>query len=239
MKDEARGQFEALAAGGFAAVPRDGLWASCVGYLAEVCAFVGDAARAAELYAFLMPYDGRNIVAGPNIACAGAVARHLGMLAATMRRWDDAVSHFEAAVELNERQGAHTWLAHTRFQYAAMLLERGLSEDRERAAALLDGALAAARSIGLNALVERGTALLATMQAPPARYPAGLSPREVEVLQLVAEGKANREIAERLFVSPNTVANHVRSILTKTNAANRTEAAAFAVRNGLAKLSAG
>ncbi|MGZ5728889.1 MAG: response regulator transcription factor [Burkholderiales bacterium] len=53
------------------------------------------------------------------------------------------------------------------------------------------------------------------------------------MLQLIAAGKGNREIAERLFVSPNTVANHVRSILTKTNAANRTEAAGFALRNAL------
>jgi DNA-binding NarL/FixJ family response regulator len=70
-------------------------------------------------------------------------------------------------------------------------------------------------------------------QPPRKRYPAGLSRREVEVLRLVAAGKGNREIAERLFVSPNTVANHVRSILTKTSAANRTEAATFAVRNAL------
>jgi DNA-binding NarL/FixJ family response regulator len=53
------------------------------------------------------------------------------------------------------------------------------------------------------------------------------------VLRLVAAGKGNREIAARLFVSPNTVANHVRSILTKTNTANRTEAAAFAVQHAL------
>ena len=69
MKDEARAEFDAIAENGFAAVPRDGLWASSVGYLAEVCAFLADADRAAELYAFLAPYEGRNILAGPNIAC--------------------------------------------------------------------------------------------------------------------------------------------------------------------------
>lgn len=235
MKHEARTEFEALAAEVFAAVPRDGLWASCVGYLAEVCAFLGDAERAAELYAFLAPYDGRNIVAGPNIACSGAVARHLGMLAATMQRWPDAVRHFEAALEMNARQAGHPWLAHTRHQYAQMLLARGLREDRSRAVGLLDAALETARALGMNALAERSALLrdAAGVQPPRERYPAGLSRREVDVLQLIAGGKGNREIAERLFVSPNTVANHVRSILAKTNSANRTEAAAFAVRNAL------
>jgi DNA-binding NarL/FixJ family response regulator len=237
MKAEARAEFEALAADGFAAVPRDGLWSSCIGYLAEVCSFLGDADRAAELYAFLAPCDGRNIVAGPNIACSGAVARHLGMLAATMQRWEDAVRHFEAALEMNARQGARPWLAHTQHRYAEMLLAHALPQDRERAVGLLDAALDTARALGMSALAERATALResAAPKAQVERYPAGLSRREVEVLQLIAAGKGNREIAERLFVSPNTVANHVRSILTKTNAANRTEAAAFALRNALVK----
>jgi DNA-binding NarL/FixJ family response regulator len=60
-----------------------------------------------------------------------------------------------------------------------------------------------------------------------------LTQREVEVLRLIAIGKSNRDIANMLFVSPNTVANHVRSILTKTNTANRTEAAAYARRHDL------
>lgn len=54
------------------------------------------------------------------------------------------------------------------------------------------------------------------------------------MLQLLAAGLGNRAIGERLFVSPNTVANHVRAILAKTGSANRTEAAAFAIRHGIA-----
>jgi DNA-binding CsgD family transcriptional regulator len=237
MREQARTEFEAVAADDFAGVPRDGLWASCMTYLADVCTFLGDAERAARLYAFLAPFDGRNIVAGPDIACSGAVARHLGMLAATMQRWPDAMRHFEDALDMNERQGAQPWLAHTRQSFATMLLARGLSEDRARALELLDAALDTARAIGMHALAERAATLResAGTQPPRERYPAGLSRREVEVLQLIAGGKGNREIAERLFVSPNTVANHVRSILTKTNAANRTEAAAFALRNALVK----
>jgi DNA-binding NarL/FixJ family response regulator len=235
FEDQARTEFEVLAADDFAAVPQDGLWITCIAYLAEVCAFLGDADRAAALYSALAPCDGRNIVAPPNVACFGAAARYLGMLAATMRRWPDAERHFEAALEMNARQGARPWLAHTQYQYAVMLLDRKGPDDRERAIALLEGALAVSRDLGMQALAERAAALSQAAGSQPGkvRYPAGLSRREVEVLRLVAAGKGNREIAERLFVSHNTVANHVRSILTKTNTANRTEAATFAVQHSL------
>ena len=61
-----------------------------------------------------------------------------------------------------------------------------------------------------------------------------MSARELEVLRCVADGLSNREIGGRLFISQNTVANHVRAILQKTGCANRTEAASYAVRSGLA-----
>lgn len=57
--------------------------------------------------------------------------------------------------------------------------------------------------------------------------------REVEVLRLLAAGKSNREIADALCISLNTVATHVRNILAKIGVANRTEAAAYALRHGL------
>jgi DNA-binding NarL/FixJ family response regulator len=60
-----------------------------------------------------------------------------------------------------------------------------------------------------------------------------LTPREVEVLRLMAEGRSNQEIASELVISINTVTNHVKNILGKTETANRTEAAAFAHRHGL------
>ncbi len=69
--------------------------------------------------------------------------------------------------------------------------------------------------------------------AASAPLPAGLTPREAEVLRLIAAGRSNREIAEELFITTNTVANHVKNILSKTDSANRTEAAAFAVKHGL------
>lgn len=68
---------------------------------------------------------------------------------------------------------------------------------------------------------------------PPARDGAALSDRELEVLQLIAAGKSNRQIAEALVLSEATVATHVRHILGKTGSANRAEAAAWAARNEL------
>lgn len=65
-------------------------------------------------------------------------------------------------------------------------------------------------------------------------YSDQLSEREVEVLRLIAAGKSNPQIAAALVLSINTVERHVTHILQKTRAANRTEAAVYAARNGLA-----
>ena len=63
--------------------------------------------------------------------------------------------------------------------------------------------------------------------------PGGLTAREVEVLQLVARGMSNREIARRLVISPKTVGSHVEHIYDKINASSRATASLFAVQHGL------
>jgi DNA-binding NarL/FixJ family response regulator len=62
-----------------------------------------------------------------------------------------------------------------------------------------------------------------------------LTPREREVLILIAEGATNKEIAAKLVVSENTARNHVSHILGKLGFSRRSEAAAYAVRKGLVK----
>ena len=71
---------------------------------------------------------------------------------------------------------------------------------------------------------------------PPTKEP--LTEREVEVLRLVAQGLSNQEVSKRLFISERTVGNYVSSILSKLHLANRTQAALYALREGLTSLNA-
>jgi DNA-binding CsgD family transcriptional regulator/tetratricopeptide (TPR) repeat protein len=237
LLDAARGEFEALAVDDFAVVRHDALRAADLAYLAQVCARLDDTKRANVLYAMLLPYDGRNLLIGTTVGCFGASSSLLGLLATTRREWHDAQRHFESALAMNLRQGAEPALARTRLRYASMRLARNADGDADAARVLLEDARAAAERMGMRALTEqidnvRHSIDHASSPSSPS-YPAGLSAREAQVLRLVASGLGNREIAERLFVSPNTVANHIRAILAKTDSANRTEAAAFAIRNGM------
>lgn len=79
-----------------------------------------------------------------------------------------------------------------------------------------------------------GDATFAMQPRPEAGMPAeALSPREREVLALVAEGRSNKAIAAELFVSPNTVKTHVASLFVKLRADTRTQLAAIAARGAL------
>ena len=63
-----------------------------------------------------------------------------------------------------------------------------------------------------------------------------LTDREMEVLRLVAQGLSNREIAKQLFISENTVKNHIRNILEKLHLHSRMEAVVYAVREKLLEI---
>jgi len=233
QQDAARVEFEHMANEGFAAIPRDGRWQSCIIYLSEACAELGDATRAAELYELLRPSSGRYIIAG-YLVCHGSADRHLGMLSATIANWPVAERHFEIALEANRRGGACVALALTQHDFAVMLLARRAPGDRERANTLLRDCLECARELGMRGLEKRAEALLMQQPGASARSGADLTAHESEVLRLLAIGRSNADIALALSISLNTVATHVRNILAKTGCANRTEAAAYAMRHGLA-----
>jgi DNA-binding NarL/FixJ family response regulator len=122
-----------------------------------------------------------------------------------------------------------------------MLLARDAPGDRLEAERQLRSALERADALGLAALAKRVAAALRplgkTGGSPPAAdgigVPDFLTAREIDVLRLLAIGRGNADIALVLDISLNTVATHVRNILAKTGCANRTEAAAYAIRRGI------
>jgi DNA-binding CsgD family transcriptional regulator/tetratricopeptide (TPR) repeat protein len=232
MEADARRELARLAAEGLDSY-RESLWLTSLTYLTDACAALGDEVTAALVYPELEARAGSNVMVGHLVSCYGAADRYLGMLAATLGEPALAVEHFERALELNRRMGAATWHAHTAYEYGRFLLARGRG-DRDQAAALLAEASSLAGRIGMPTLLGRIQAL--GTPAPGVALPDGLSPREVQILALVAQGLSNREIGKTLTISEHTVANHVRSILRKTRCANRTEAASYAHRHRLASV---
>jgi DNA-binding CsgD family transcriptional regulator/tetratricopeptide (TPR) repeat protein len=230
MEDEARRQLARVASAGLDSL-RESLWLASLTYLTDASSAVGDSEMAALVYPELQAHAGSNVVVGYGVACYGSSDRYLGMLAATLGDWERAEDHFEAALELNRRMGARTWLAHTAYEYGRLLLARGGPDAPSRAAPFLTDAGRLAHEIGMPSLLARIESLGSA--AVVDRLPDGLSPREVQIIRLLARGLSNREIGRELVISEHTAANHVRSILRKTGSANRTEAASYAFRRGL------
>jgi len=199
--------------------------------LALTAVMQGDAATATKLYAALKPVEGTMLSNG-----FLAVDRLLGLLSQTMGNLEQSAGHFENALTFCRKAGYKPELAWTCCDYADTLLDRNGAGDRAQAMSLLDESLAISADLGMRPLAERVAARQERAEAQPVRapaYPDALTQREAEVIRLVAAGKTDREIAEELIISVNTVGNHVRSILSKTNSANRTEAARYAARRGL------
>jgi non-specific serine/threonine protein kinase len=112
----------------------------------------------------------------------------------------------------------------TRAALAPQAYERAFTQGRALA---LDEAIVESHAI-LAAVSERTTPLPSDSAAPH-----GLTRREIEVLRLLVEGLSDREIAERLFISPHTVMRHVANVLNKLGVSSRTAAATWAMRHNL------
>ena len=126
--------------------------------------------------------------------------------------------------------------------YAGLRLAQLLTGDAERAEvkAVLAESVERAEALGAGLLTDRLAQLSRRLGLAPAAEPrsggstfAGLTPRELEVLRLVAEGRTNGEIGTALFISTKTASVHVSNILAKLGASGRGEAAAIAHRQGL------
>jgi DNA-binding CsgD family transcriptional regulator len=155
---------------------------------------------------------------------------------------------WRAAAAAWERIGWPFEAAYARFREAEALLAGGTP--RPRAEQVLRGAHQTAVTLGvgplrreIELLAQRGRLRLEepvdTTAAPKApSSPAaslGLTPREAEVLALVAEGRTNQQIGQALFITPKTASVHVSRILAKLGVTGRGEAAAIAHRLGLDK----
>ncbi|MBV9359179.1 MAG: response regulator transcription factor [Chloroflexi bacterium] len=117
--------------------------------------------------------------------------------------------------------------AETHAYHARFLAARG---EADRARSVAAQAIATAEATGQGRVL---TLVEGLSPAAGEAGPDGLSDREVDVLRLLASGLSNAEIGARLYISANTAANHVRSILLKTGAANRTQAAIYATQHHL------
>jgi DNA-binding CsgD family transcriptional regulator/tetratricopeptide (TPR) repeat protein len=238
-EEEAREQFEIAAAAGFTDIPRDDNMLPALSCLAEVCRYLGDAPRAAVLYELSRPYADRVVVVNSATGCRGAFAMYVGLLAATLGRWDAAEAHFADALAIDERLRARPYVVLTHLHRAETLLRRDRPGDAARAEALLRQVRVSARELGMTPALEWATRLIEAGRASaptgrvPLAFPDGLTGREVDVLRLLAAGRTNREIAGELVLSTRTVDHHIASIYRKINARRRADAAAYAQRMGL------
>jgi DNA-binding CsgD family transcriptional regulator len=201
-----------------------------------------DAETATTLRARLAAARGRvgQLAEGPRYAAlavaeANRLDHALGRAAPDPGAWLDAAAAFD---EIGLRWPA----AYARLRAAEAHVAAG---ERAAAAAPLVAARAAAEAMEsaplLDAVDALGRRARIRVEAAPepapepvAAAPLGLTPREHQVLLLLAEGRTNREIGEQLFMSEKTASVHVSRILAKLEVGGRVEAAAIAHRLGLA-----
>ncbi|MFB4318965.1 AAA family ATPase [Actinomadura sp. 21ATH] len=143
--------------------------------------------------------------------------------AETLAAWDAAAAAWRELERPYE-------LAESLLRGAEAALARG---DRDGAAERLERAGEAARGLRAKLLCDEIAELSGRLRRPADAAPLGLTPREFEVLRLVADGQSNRDIAAALYISSKTASVHVSNILAKLGVTSRGEAAATAHRLAL------
>ena len=207
-----------------ASLQESATWPAVMSYLADAAAWLGDEEAARLLLPMLQPYSGHNLLGAEFLHPLGSADLPIADLLSLIGG-PGAVEHFELALAMNRHMGATLHVAMTLARFARHVSGHpatGLSEVR-----LATEARAIAERSGLPRVLRELDELAAV-----GRPDWGLTPREAEVLRLLGRGLSNRDIAEDLVISEYTAANHVRSILMKTNCSNRTQAALLAGRHG-------
>lgn len=206
--------------------PDDVAYVGLLAVLAEAelaCAHLGEAE------ALLAP--GAPVWIAPTLPrSAGLRARASGLVAGARGDVDEALRHLSSALDAFVRLELPLESARTELDLARLLSD----VDRRAAVARARSALAQLEAMGARSGAAEAAAVLRSLgvTAPPGpRQGTVLSARERDVLGLLAHGLSNRQIAERLFLSPRTVGHHVSSILRKLGLHSRSQAAAYVSRS--------
>jgi DNA-binding CsgD family transcriptional regulator len=188
-------------------------------FLAEAAVALRDVDAARRLRSLMVPFTGLQLIAGHFVALFGPADAYLASLDSVLGDDESAERLFERALDQNRALGSVVHRAAILAAWAGHLRSRGdLSRRYEQ---MRDEACRLAASTGQVRLIR--------MLDTPTAHAAGLTAREIDVLRLISRGRSNRDIAAELRITENTAANHVRSILIKTGAANRTQVAMMAV----------
>lgn len=161
-----------------------------------------------------------------------SVGRVLGDAALLLGNPDQARTYYQTAMTVCEKISFRPEIAILHLSLAELLL-KNYPEEARNASRHLEFAVSEFDAMAMKPWLERATNLTGRKRST-ATYPDGLTEREVGVIRLLAQGKSNQQIAAELNISPHTAGHHVGNILSKTGAANRTEAASYAVQRGLA-----
>lgn len=158
----------------------------------------------------------------------GAISLHLGNV-------DEAEHWYRTGVEWATTEDCPVVLGRNLAGLAEVAERRG---QRSGATSRLERAIVQFKAHGATLWLDESRARLAEIRDAPragrARYPAGLTTREIDVIRLIAANRSNPEIADALVLAVGTVRRHVSHILKKTGTKNRMAAAEFARKHGLA-----
>jgi DNA-binding CsgD family transcriptional regulator/tetratricopeptide (TPR) repeat protein len=199
-----------------------GTWA--IGIATAVA--VGADDDVATLRAKLGAWRGHHVVNGRYaMAYVGPVELYLGQGAAHLGLVDDAIADLDQAVKSCTENGAEGYRAEAEYELASALVRRSNPGDLARARTLAIEALRRTDELGMPPIRAKAKDLLDRVDTDPM---VALTPRELEVADLVARGLTNREIASRLFLSERTAQNHVQHILDKLDLPNRSQIALWA-----------
>jgi DNA-binding CsgD family transcriptional regulator/tetratricopeptide (TPR) repeat protein len=199
-----------------------GQWTAVLVFLAEAAVTLRDADAARRIRPMLARYSGHLLAAGQFVAVFGPTDAYLAALDSVLGDDESAERLFKQALAQNRALGSvvhraailAAWASHLRF----------LGDSSQRFREVQEEARGLAASTGQVRVVR-----MLDSHNDATGQSAGLTAREIDVMRLIARGCSNRDIASELRISENTAANHVRSILIKTGAANRTQAAMLAV----------